>query len=88
MNDPVSTKPWNSKFYGLPPKIKAIPTMLTDEEGRMLRWLTEFVCQGKSAICESGSFVGGSTARLAFSLSKNTGTTGIIHSFDRFSLLF
>lgn len=82
--DPLSTLPWNSQFYSVPAEVKKIPTMLTDEEGRMLRWLTEFEFTGAGAICELGSFVGGSTARLAFGLSRNRRSKGVIHAFDRF----
>jgi hypothetical protein len=82
--DSLSALPWNSQFYSVPSEVKQIPTMLTDEEGRMLRWIAEFDYTGIGAICELGSFIGGSTARLAFGLSKNKQTRSKIHAFDRF----
>ena len=80
----ISMRPWNSIIYGIPPRVKKIPTMLTDEEGRMLRWIAEFDYQGVGAICELGTFVGGSTARLAYGLSLNKRSSSPIHCFDRY----
>ena len=83
-DDPISARPWNSIIYRIPSHINKIPTMLSDEEGRMLRWVAEFDYRGAGAICELGTFVGGSTARLAFGLSLNQHARGTIHCYDRY----
>lgn len=82
--DVMATKPWNSLGFGLAPSVKKIPTMLTDEESRMLAWITQYYFSGEGAICELGSFVGGSTARLASGLTRNPNGKGHIYSYDRF----
>lgn len=81
---PLDTKPWNSILYDIPPNVRKVPTMLTEEEGRMLCWLAEHVFSGQGAICELGTFVGGSTARLASGLRRNTRASGTIDCFDRY----
>ena len=64
-----------------------IPTMLTQEERRMLSYLTEHSYQGKGAIVDLGSFLGGSSAFLAHGLSKNPAAGSVkVESFDRFTL--
>jgi len=50
----------------------------------MLRWVAEHYFTGQGAICELGTFVGGSTARLAYGLTKNRTATTKIQCFDRY----
>jgi hypothetical protein len=81
--DAVRRRAWDSRFYDLPPEAKAVPTMLSAEEGKMLCWLGEHYFQGQGAIVELGCFLGGSTVRLASGLQRS-GQPWTMHSYDRF----
>jgi hypothetical protein len=81
----VRRRAWDSRFYDLPPEAKSVPTMLTPEEGKMLCWLGEHYFQGEGAVVELGSFLGGSTVRLASGLARS-GRPWKMESFDRFEI--
>jgi Methyltransferase domain len=81
----IKSEPWNADDFFIPKNVHEIYTMLTGEEGRLLRWVTECYFSGAGAICELGTFLGGSTARLAYGLSKNANTSNKkIQCFDRY----
>jgi len=68
------------------PKVGA-PTMLVDDELRLLHHLAENVYRGEGAIIDAGSFLGGSTVALADGLRRNRTTARkVIHSYDRFEV--
>lgn len=60
-----------------------VPTMLAHEEQMLYHWLTSDWATGRGDIVELGSFVGGSTARLAEGHRK-AGLATKIHAYDRF----
>ena len=80
---PFDARPWDD--VDLPPDAVAVPTMLTDEEGALLHWLTRDYATGAGAICDLGCFVGGSTARLASGVAA-AGRSTKVHAFDHFTL--
>ncbi|MEM7058891.1 MAG: class I SAM-dependent methyltransferase [Pseudomonadota bacterium] len=81
---PFDTRPWDDAA-ALPKKAAAVPTMLTDEEGRLLHWLARDYASGVGAVCDLGCFAGGSTARLASGIAA-AGRTTPVHAFDHFTL--
>ena len=81
--DVFQTKPWNAKDFTLPDDARRIPTMLSDEEGRLLYWITREYADGSGAVCDLGCFAGGSTARLAAGV-RAAGRQTSVHAFDRF----
>ena len=83
--DAVRRQAWDSRFYDLPAEAKAVPTMLTGEEGKMLCWLGEHYFQGRGAVIDLGCFLGGSTVRLASGLQRS-GRPWTMHSYDRFGI--
>jgi predicted O-methyltransferase YrrM len=65
----------------------AVPTMLSEEEIRLLRWATHEYYEGEGEIIDAGCFLGGSTMALAEGLARNERTSArqmTIHTFDRF----
>ncbi|MEL6478339.1 MAG: class I SAM-dependent methyltransferase [Pseudomonadota bacterium] len=81
-----ATRPWDDPAWDPPAEALAVPTMLTEEEGRLLHWLGASWAEGAGAICDLGCFAGGSTARLAAGTAANPGKTGPIHAFDFFTI--
>lgn len=67
----------------LPAHVARYPSMLTQEERAMLRWLTQHYYTGSGAICDLGSFLGGSTISLAEGLAAAGRPGKVIHSYDR-----
>lgn len=59
-----------------------VPTMLSDEECKLYVWLGQHWGVKDQAIVDLGSFIGGSTARLAAG-AKGSGAQ--IHAYDRFT---
>lgn len=59
--------------------------MLSDEEGRLLYWITRDYADGSGAVCDLGCFAGGSTARLAAGVRAAGRQTGV-HAFDHFRI--
>lgn len=80
---PFDTCPWHRTQ--LPGEAEAVPTMLTDEEGRLLHWLARDYAIGSGVICDLGCFAGGSTARLASGVDAAKRKTQV-HAFDHFTL--
>lgn len=60
-----------------------VPTMLTPAEQRLYFWMAKTWGRADGAIVDLGSFVGGSTARLA--LGAQSGAGSQVHAFDRFN---
>ena len=91
-----SDRPWDSSDWDPPATAQAVPTMLTEEEGRLLYWLGAAWAEGTGAVCDLGCFAGGSTARLAAGLEagRQAGGTGPegaggsprVHAFDLFTI--
>lgn len=61
-----------------------VPTMLSREEERLYYWLAREGMGGSGAVADLGSFVGGSTARMAQGLVDG-GLGDPVHLFDRFT---
>ena len=61
---------------------RAVPTMLTPEEGLLYHWLGRRV-QGAGATVDLGAYAGGSAARLLSGLAVS-GQVFHVHSYDRF----
>lgn len=61
---------------------RAVPTMLTPEEGLLYHWLGRRV-QGAGATVDLGAYAGGSAARLLSGLALS-GRDFHVHSYDRF----
>jgi hypothetical protein len=66
-----------------PGHVESYPSMLSDEERRMLRWLAAEYYSGSGCVCDLGSFLGGSTVALADGLRAAGHTGRRIHSYDR-----
>ena len=56
---PFDRRPWLDQK--LPDEAARVPTMLTEEEGQLLYWLTGTYATGAGVICDLGCFAGGST---------------------------
>jgi SAM-dependent methyltransferase len=75
----------------LPAACTKVPTMLVEDELRLLEWLAHDVYRGEGAIVDAGCFLGGSTVALAEGLRRNrqwprSGRPKPIHSYDRFEV--
>jgi SAM-dependent methyltransferase len=75
----------------LPTACSTIPTMLIEDELRLLNHLAQDVYTGAGAIVDAGSFLGGSTVALAEGLRRNprwkrSPNGKPIHSYDRFEV--
>ncbi|MEM7236885.1 MAG: class I SAM-dependent methyltransferase [Pseudomonadota bacterium] len=77
--------PWNLETCTPPDEALQVPTMLSDEEARLLFWLGANWATGEGAVCDLGCFAGGSTARLAAGLSQAS-VPSPIHAFDFFTI--
>ncbi|MEM0923771.1 MAG: class I SAM-dependent methyltransferase [Pseudomonadota bacterium] len=85
LEDPFAAfagRPWDRAEWDPPAAALAVPTMLTEEEGRLLHWLGATWAEGAGSICDLGCFAGGSTARLAASAAESAE----IHAFDFFTI--
>lgn len=76
---------WLADDLQVPADASAVPTMLTDEECRLLFWLARDYATRGGALIDLGCFAGGSTARLAAGVVASGGT-GIVHAYDRFTI--
>ena len=83
--DGVIERAWNAPDYVEQLGKLKVPTMLTDEERRMLVYLAEHTVPEGTAICDLGPFLGGSTFCLGTGL-KRAGRSNPIHSYDLFEL--
>jgi hypothetical protein len=78
----IRTRPWNSRHFTLPGWARSYPTMLTQEEMRMLAWVAkETPVDG--AIADLGAFLGGSSVSLAWGGAQAVPPRRV-HSYDRF----
>lgn len=82
---PFDDRPWLGPAGEVPAHALGIPTMLSEEEGRLLFWLTAHYADGSGAICDLGCFAGGSTARLAAGVAA-AGRTTKVAAFDHFQI--
>lgn len=82
---PFDTKPWLGDAFAVPTGAAAVPTMLSDEEGQLLYWLTAEYATGAGAVCDLGCFAGGSTARMAAGIATS-GHDAHLHAFDNFTI--
>ncbi|HEX8573628.1 MAG TPA: class I SAM-dependent methyltransferase [Allosphingosinicella sp.] len=79
------------KAREVPPACRAVPTMLMDDELRLLDYLADRYWSGKGIIVDAGCFLGGSTLALASGLRANLERRGrpespLIHSYDLFRI--
>lgn len=82
---PRAETPWNAAGIAVPDPARAVPTMLSAEEGRLLYWLARDRLQGLGAVCDLGCFLGGSTARLAAGIA-GSGRDTPVHAYDHFTI--
>ena len=80
----IRTRPWNSRYFAVPGFFRNFPTMLTQEEMRMLAWLAKHADQ-PGVIVDLGCFLGGSTVSLAWG-THQAPEKKPIHSYDRFGI--
>lgn len=78
-----AARPW--QFVSVPQQAMRVRTMLSEDEGQFLFWLTSTYCQGLGAVCDLGCFAGGSTARLAAGVA-DAGLNVPVHGFDHFTI--
>lgn len=78
----IRQRPWNSRRFALPGWMRNYPTMLTQEEMRMLAWIAKETPVAGAAV-DLGAFLGGSSASLAWGGSRATPPRRV-HSYDRF----
>lgn len=76
----IARRPWNDDIQ-LPDEVQNVPTLLTPEERQMLVWLARNCTDG--AICELGSFLGGSTVSLAYGVTSSDRPERKVHTFDQ-----
>jgi hypothetical protein len=77
--------------WPVPEACRAVPTMLMDDELRLLAYLSGRCWRGEGIIVDGGCFLGGSTLALASGLRTNLARRGrpetpIIHSYDLFRI--
>jgi hypothetical protein len=78
-----AARPWRADSLSDPGPALAVPTMLSEEEGRLYTWLGARWATGEGEVVDLGAFAGGSAARLAEGLTR--GSSGaLVHAFDRF----
>jgi cephalosporin hydroxylase len=87
--DALRTGLWKTRER--PAACAVIPTMLLDDELRLLEFAAEDFYTGAGIIVDAGCFLGGSTVALASGLQKNRATPtfnqpAVIHSFDLFKI--
>jgi len=87
--DPLVEGVWRTR--PLPEATSGVPTMLMEDELRLLEYLAEEIYRGDGLIVDAGCFLGGSTLALAGGLRKNLARTSRaetrqIHSFDLFQV--
>ena len=75
----------------VPEACRGVPTMLMDDELRLLAYLSEEYWRGAGVIVDAGCFLGGSTVALASGLGRNLNRrrrpqTALIHSYDLFRI--
>jgi Methyltransferase domain len=74
-----------ARAWELPEVVRRVPTMLTPEEQRMLVWIAEHRPHPEAAVCDLGSFLGGSTVSLAQGI-RSSRQLATLHAYDRFTI--
>jgi hypothetical protein len=87
--DPLRAGVWRQRQ--VPEACSGVPTMLMQDELRLLEFLAEEIYRGDGVIVDAGCFLGGSTLALAGGLRRNLARrcqpeAGQIHSFDLFEV--
>lgn len=82
----LRAKPWNNGDVVFPAELFSVPSMLSNEERRMLYYLTLYEYSGEGAIADLGAFLGGSTICFAAALQQRFPDMRKIHSYDLFKL--
>ncbi|MBY8977015.1 class I SAM-dependent methyltransferase [Rhodobacteraceae bacterium NNCM2] len=77
--------PWRRADREVPEAARRVPTMLCEDESRLLYWLGRHWATGAGATCDLGCFAGGSTARLAAGLA-DAGVTAPVRAYDFFTV--
>lgn len=80
--DAIRQRPWNSRRFILPGWMRNYPTMLTQEEMRMLAWIAKETPVEGAAV-DLGAFLGGSSVGLAWG-GAQAAPPRRVHSYDRF----
>ncbi len=75
--------PWHSVPDTRLHPMQSVPTMLSPDEQRLYYWLTAHWTRDRGEVVELGSYVGGSTARLAAGL-HDTKKLARVFAFDHF----
>lgn len=80
----LRTRPWRS--VELPTQAGEVPSMLSDDERRLLYWLARHHVRPGRRVVDGGSFLGGSTAALAAGLADRADGpwARAIAAYDRF----
>jgi predicted O-methyltransferase YrrM len=81
----IAARAWMIDDVRFPEAVRRVPTMLTLEEQRMLAWVAEHRPHPRAAVCDLGSFLGGSTVALAQGI-RNSRQPTRLHAFDRFRM--
>lgn len=77
--------PWRTGPWRPPEAARKVPTMLCEDEQRLLYWLGADWAAGIGAVCDLGCFAGGSTARMASGLAAQD-LSAPVHAFDFFTV--
>lgn len=77
-----ASRPWRTVLDADLGAARAVPTMLTPEEGQLYHWLGRRA-RGEGATVDLGAYAGGSAARLLSGLALS-GRGFHVHSYDRF----
>ena len=75
--------PWRDVPQDRTEQVAHVPTMLAAEEQQLYYWLTAHWSQDVGEVVELGSYVGGSTARLAAGL-QDAGKLARVFAYDHF----
>lgn len=79
-----AARPWIGADAALPEAARAVPTMLATEETQLYYWLARHWAKGAGVIVDLGSFIGGSTARLAAG-QADAGRALPVFAYDNFT---
>ena len=78
-------RPWRALVQDDIEHVLHVPSMLAWEETKFYYWLAQTFATDDGAIVDLGSFIGGSTARLAGGVMA-AGAKARVHAFDRFTV--
>lgn len=77
-------RPWRDVTEAMLAPALRVPSMLGSEEQKLYLWLARDWANGAGEIVDLGSFVGGSTARLAEGV-RLAGRDVLVHAYDQFT---